>query len=175
MISTEPGASESRAWAMTWQHARYTFKGQRMSTSFLKMPAKYSPYTATQQHDPPPDHCTPSASGYNGLYNIGNAVIQPFHQDAPTHQEDEDDQPPPCQITFDSKLAKLRVVADLDPRIECRLKRVWNPHLKFLRWKDVRFTTKYPLGGNIGNSQWKSRVEGRYVCFETAHPHPHAL
>lgn len=104
---------------LNWRHARYSLSGEQLQTSAINQCGLY--------HDciypPAPVPCRPIASGYDMLYNIGNALIWPGkNADEGSHH--------PYRIRFDAKTAQLRREYLTGSKTELQAE---------VMWKDILF------------------------------------
>lgn len=137
-VDRDPEISPGRRFIGNFdlQHARYSFEGQQLTTSRLKLENQKTLqfyYQGSQAC-----LCRPFATGYDGLYTISNALLwsttATWSKGSPYA-----DTRLSYLVTFDSRTGELRQEfgTGTDSPEALRLN---NSHFHITIWKDVRFS-----------------------------------
>lgn len=117
------------------QHARYSFTGQMITTSRLRADQQQFGGWGMQW----PCISRPFATGYDGIYAIGNGLIW----SASSEWKDDSlaDTKESYTVTFNSRTCELRQEFGTGTE-DLETKRLNNHLMHMTRWKDVRFSTQ---------------------------------
>lgn len=152
-----------------WKHARYSLAGQLLTSSSLALQHHHLPHRSVQSESLGLElnFCTPSPSGHEGIYNIGNAVMWSFCSifDLPRVDGLDADydllgKHCPRMVTFVKKTAQMKLhsvegLGDFCADVDCQ-------ESEIAGWKDVHFNTRSPrLTGGV--LETRNLVDGRYI------------